>query len=661
MRFLSVLAFVTGLCSAQDFERLAAEPHHAGSPGSRAAAEYARELFAGFGLEAKIETFEAMLPYPKSRLLEMTAPVRYVARLTEPAIASDADSTDANQLLTYNAYSASGDVTAPLVYVNYGTLEDYELLKRLGIDVRGKIVIARYGRSWRGVKPKLAAAYGALACLIYSDPKEDGYFAGDVYPKGPYRPPAGVQRGSVLDMAIHPGDPLSPGFASEPGGRRLPIGEAKTLMTVPVLPISYEDALPLLQNLAGRVAPEDWRGALPITYHLGPGASMVHLKLEMDNSTRPVHNVIATIPGSALPDQWIIYGNHHDAWVNGAADPLSGAVALLETARALGEMRKQGWRPKRTIKLCLWDAEEFGLVGSTEWVEKHAEELSKKAVVYLNSDSTGNGVFSAGGSSPLEQFTTDLLRQFSDPLTGKSVLEAAVGPARRRAGVGLALSPLGSGSDYVSFAHHLGIASANYGFGVEMAGVYHSVYDSLTWFRQFGDPGLKYTRLFSAIMATGVMRLADASLLPFRYGAFARNAEAYVNELSALRGGGNGQLNLQVVATAVSELKQTATALDALLAKPASASRHAAVNETLYLAERALCPTEGLSGRTWYRNVITAPGQLTGYGAKTFPGIREAAEFARWEEANQQARVLAAALAAYNARLREAVRLLRAE
>ena len=677
MRSLLGLALVAGVCSAQNYERrvrdlpdaarmnqyfdrMAAEPHHAGSPGSKAVADYARGLFAAFGLDVKIETFEAMLPYPKARLLEMTAPVRYTAKLTEPGIAADPDSTDRNQLPTYNAYSASGDITAPLVYVNYGTLEDYEELKKLGVDVRGKIVIARYGKSWRGVKPKLAAANGALACLIYSDPKEDGYFMGDVYPKGPYRPPAGVQRGSVLDMAIYPGDPLSPGFASEPGGKRLALSEARTLMSVPVMPISYEDAQPLLQNLAGQVAPEAWRGALPITYHVGPGASMVRLKLEVDSATRPVYNVIATIQGATFPDQWIIYGNHHDAWVNGAADPLSGAVALLETARALGELRKQGWKPQRTIKLCLWDAEEFGLVGSTEWVEKHADELQRKAVLYLNSDSTGNGAFSAGGSSPLESFTVELARDFTDPATGITVLEASGASTRRRNAGGLTLSALGSGSDYVGFAHHLGIAAVNYGFGTEMGGVYHSIYDSLAWYRKFGDPGLIYTRLFSAMMATGLVRLADAPLLPFRYAAFSRNLETYTKEL-ALLPGARGKLDLQAVTAAASKLKVTTAELDTALMKPAAGAKLNEANVALYLAERTLCPPEGLPGRTWYRNLITAPGQFTGYGAKTLPGIREAAEFARWDEANQQAQALAGALAAYDMRLRAALNFLKGE
>ena len=380
-------------------------------------------LLKEWGLAARMEVFEALLPYPKERRLEMTAPVAYRARLAEPAIPEDPDSGDANQLPTYNAYSGSADVTAPLVYVNYGIPEDYETLQKLGVDVRGRIVIARYGRSWRGTKPKVAAEHGAVGCLIYSDPRDDGYFQGDAYPRGPFRPPAGAQRGSVMDMPLYVGDPLSPGWASEPGSKRLSPAEAVTLLKIPVLPISYEDAQPLLANLGGPVAPEAWRGALPLTYHIGPGPATVRLQVELDQETRPVYNVIATLTGSELPDQWVIYGNHHDAWVNGGSDPASGAAVVLETARSLAALAKEGWRPKRTIMLALWDAEEFGLVGSTEWLEKHRPELEQKAVAYLNSDTNGRGFISAGGSSILEQFVREVLDDISDPATGKRLLE----------------------------------------------------------------------------------------------------------------------------------------------------------------------------------------------------------------------------------------------
>ena len=360
--------------------RMASTPHQAGSPASKAVAEYLAAQLKDWGLDVHTEQFEALMPYPTSRLLEMTAPVKFHAELKEPPITEDPASSQPGQLPTYNAYSASGDVTGPLVYVNYGIADDYEMLRREGIEVKGKIVIARYGRSWRGVKAKLAQENGAIGCIIYSDPRDDGYFQGDVYPKGPMRPEFGVQRGSVLDMALYPGDPLSPGWAAEPGAKRLPLAEAKTLMKIPVLPISYGDARPLLEQLNGATVPETWRGALPITYHTGPGPAVVHLKVDFDWSTKPLHDVIATIPGSVYKDQWVVYGNHHDAWVNGASDPASGAAVLLETARTLSVLTRQGWRPKRTMVFALWDGEEFGLMGrDTNGPRKHLEGAPERS------------------------------------------------------------------------------------------------------------------------------------------------------------------------------------------------------------------------------------------------------------------------------------------
>ena len=383
---------------------ITAEPHHAGAPGSRKVADYVLAKFKSWGLNAQIEEFESLIPYPTERVVELVGPERYVAKLKEPPVDVDGDSNDAGQLPSFNAYSADGDVTADLVYVNYGTPEDYEELAKLKIDVKGKIVIARYGRSWRGIKPKVAWEHGAVGCIIYSDPRDDGYFPGDVYPAGAYRPEQGVQRGSVMDMPIYPGDPLTPGWASERGGRKLDRSEAKTLLKIPVLPISYADAVPLLSNLKGPVAPESWRGALPITYHVGAGPAKVHLKLAFEWQERPLFNVIARIEGSQYPDEWVIHGNHHDAWVNGASDPTSGNVALMETARGLGDLLKTGWRPKRTIVIASWDGEEWGLLGSTEWVEKHQAELTTKAVAYVNSDSTGKGWLVMEGSHSLHTF-----------------------------------------------------------------------------------------------------------------------------------------------------------------------------------------------------------------------------------------------------------------
>jgi N-acetylated-alpha-linked acidic dipeptidase len=646
-------------------ERMASKPHHAGSAGSRAVAEYALGLFKEWGFDAHLETFEALLPYPTSRTLEMTEPVRYRAALKEPAIPDDSDTSDPNQLPTFNAYSATGDVTAPLVYVNYGVQEDYAVLATLGIDVKGKIVIARYGHSWRGIKPKLAQENGAVGCLIYSDPRDDGYFQGDIYPNGPMRPPQGAQRGSVMDMAIYPGDPLTPGWASVAGAKRLPRAEAKTILKIPVMPISYGDAQPLLEQLRGPVVPETWRGALPITYHAGPGPATVHLKLDFDWTNKPVNDVIATMAGGVYKDQWIVYGNHHDAWVNGASDPISGAAALLETARTLAAMHKQGWQPKRTIRLALWDGEEFGLVGSTEWVEKHQEELERKGAVYLNSDSNGRGSISAGGSHTLEVFMREVLRDLNDPTTQKSLLDSGrVG--KDGAPRLFKLAALGSGSDYVGFLHHAGVASLNLGFGgADAGGVYHSAYDTLNWFRRFSDAELNYGRTLAQVMITTLMRLADAPVLPFEFHTLSRTVRGYVDDIQKEAQQAGGTVDIHDVQAQLAKLHTASEAynaeLTALMKRVASIApeKLARVNESLEHAERTLLLPDGLPHREWYRHQIYAPGLYTGYGVKTLPGIREAADAKRWEEANQQARRVAQALRAMCAQVEEATRLLK--
>ncbi len=413
-------------------EFISSEPHNAGSPRSKAVAEYIRSTLQEWGLDAHIEEFEALMPFPTVREVAVLGPKPYVASLKEPVIPQDPDSGDANQLPTFNAYGATGDVTGEVVYANFGVPEDYEWLDKAGISVKGKIVITRYGKSWRGIKVKVAAEHGALACLIYSDPHEDGYFQEEVYPKGPMRPPGGVQRGSVVDMPLYPGDPLSPGWASEKGSKRLSLAEAKTLMKIPVLPLSYADAQPILEQLTGPVVPQDWRGSLPITYHAGPGATRVHMKTDYDWTSKPLFDVIATIPGSEAPDEWVMAGNHHDAWVNGADDPVSGAVALLETARSLATLQKQGWKPKRTIKIAFWDGEEFGLLGSTEWAEKHQDELKQKGVAYLNSDSTGRGWLNVGGSHTLEEFLAQVAAAIEQPGTNQGPGGLCAAPSAAR-------------------------------------------------------------------------------------------------------------------------------------------------------------------------------------------------------------------------------------
>ena len=628
-------------------KHMSAEPHAAGSAAGLSVAKYALDLFQKWGLEAQIEQFEALLPYPVERSVEMIAPVRFKLRLAETPLKEDPDSADAKQLPTYNAYSASGEVTAEAVYVNYGLPEDYEYLKKIGVDVRGKIVLARYGKSWRGTKPKVAAENGAAACLIFSDPKDDGFWRGDVYPKGPFRPPQGVQRGSVMDMPISVGDPLTPGWASEAGAKKLTIKEAKSLMTIPVLPIGYGDARPILEKLTGPVAPEDWRGALPFTYHIGPGSSKLHLKLKLDSGIRPVYNVVAKIPGQN-PNQWVIYGNHHDAWVNGAHDPLSGAAVVLETARVLAAMRLTGWKPKRTLLFTLWDAEEFGLIGSTEWVEKHQAELRNKAVVYINSDSNGVGTLGASGSHSLEQFMEQVARDTKDPKTGKTLLQLprrATEPQQ-----GFKLGALGAGSDYVAFMHHAGVASLNLGFaGANNGGVYHSIYDSYAWYTRFGDKDFKYGKLLSEVMVRTILRFSESAILPFEFSRLAATIRQYTEEID--KQAGAKKVEWQIVPTELSRMDSLAKQFDVQVSRVSAiegSSALAAANTALGKVEQGLQIEGGLPQRPWYRHSLTAPGMYTGYGAKTLPGIREAVDLNRTQEANQQANILGTVLAKFN-------------
>jgi N-acetylated-alpha-linked acidic dipeptidase len=683
--------------------RLAARPHHLGSPWGLANARWMRDRFAAWGWDARIETFDVLFPTPRERVVELVAPRRFRAALEEPAVPGDPTTAQrAEQLPGYHAYSADGDVTAPLVYVNYGVPADYDRLERMGVPVRGAIVIARYGGSWRGIKPKVAAERGAVGAIIYSDPRDDGYFAGDVYPAGPMRPPAGVQRGSVADMPYHPGDPLTPGVGATPGAKRLARDEAKTITKIPVLPVSYADAQPLLRALGGPVAPEEWRGALPLTYHVGPGPARVHLRVQSHWKLQTVHDVIARIPGTDAPDEWIIRGNHHDAWVNGAVDPVSGMVAVLEEARALGELLRHGWRPRRTIVYAGWDGEEQGLLGSTEWAEAHADELRAKAVVYLNTDANGRGFLNAGGSHTLEALLNDVARDINDPETGISVWsrwrlrEIARGStdARKelRERADLRLEPLGSGSDYTPFLQHLGIASLNLAFGSEgfgSSGVYHSAYDDYRWFSRFGDTTFTYGRALAQLAGTTVIRLAGAEVLPYEFRPLHDAAAKYAQEVKKLladRQDEAAERNRQIeegVFAAIRDPWQPEadperldlppaldfTALDsALAALERSARRYdeqrgrwaegqrgrtsldpgvlKELNAKLIATERALTRDEGLPGRPWYRHQVYAPGFYTGYGVKTLPGVREAIEERRWDEAREQVARLAEVLGA---------------
>jgi N-acetylated-alpha-linked acidic dipeptidase len=662
-------------------QRLSARPHHVGSPYDKDNAEWLAAQFKAWGLDAKIEVFDVLFPTPKERLVELLEPTSFKAKLEEPALSVDPTSSQKNeQLPVYHAYSKDGDITAPLIFVNYGIPADYEELLRLGISVQGKIVIAKYGGSWRGIKPKLAAEHGALGCIIYSDPKEDGYAMQDVYPKGPARPSFGAQRGSVMDMPVYPGDPLTPGIGAVPGATRLPLDQAQTITKIPVLPISYADAEPLLRALGGEVAPATWRGALPFTYHVGPGPAKVHLKVTSNWDTKPLYNVIVRIPGSTYPDEWVLRGNHHDAWVNGAEDPVSGAVALMEEGRALSELLRQGWKPKRTIVLCLWDGEEPGLLGSTEWVETHAAELSAKAVAYINSDGNSRGYLSMGGSHSLENFLTEVARDIEDPETKMNVMarrrlhDIRDMPDKRadlRSRPDLRIGALGSGSDYTAFIDHLGIASIDMSYGGEDmgGGQYHSIYDDFYYYTHFLDTTFVYGRALAQTAGTAVIRLADAEVLPFQFSNFLETVKGYANEIKQAAAKQRSDIeehNRQVdegVFNATADPKKPVPApakdpvppylnfapLDnalGLLSRSvdkyekslaaAGDNASAKANARLIQSERKLIDDAGLPGRPWFKHTIYAPGFYTGYGVKTIPGVREAIEQKRWAEAEAQ-------------------------
>lgn len=675
--------------SRQNFQqwlkRLAAKPHHVGSPGSKETAEYIAAQFRAWGYETKIETFYPLFPTPKSRLLEMTSPTRYTAKIEEPVV--DGDETSGikqDNLPVYHAYSTDGDVTGELVYVNYGLPDDYRKLREMGIDVRGKIVLARYGASWRGIKPKVAAENGAIGCLIYSDPRDDGYFMGDVYPRGAWRPSQGAQRGSVMDMPVYPGDPLTPGKAATDPNRAPDPKQASTVTKIPVMPISYGDAEPLLRALNGPVAPSDWRGALPLTYHIGPGPAKVHLKLEFNWRLAPAYNVVAKMTGSEKPDQWVLRGNHHDGWNFGAGDPLSGMIAVMEEARVIGELAKTGWRPKRTLMFLAWDGEEPALLGSTEWGEQHAEELQKHAVAYINSDGTSRGFLRVGGASALDLFSSQTARDLTDPQTRVSVLDryAASRKVAKEDGE-FHVSPLGSGSDYTVFQHHLGIPSLNIGFGGEGGGggVYHSNYDSYDYYVRFADPDFQYVSATAQLGARMSLRLANADWLPLRADSTARSVRTWTNEVIKLADDMRAQtrrqnelissgalklasdprktfvvperegevpfLNFAPLQNAVGRLETAAAALTKVDPSKLSATQITALEDALRIAEQKFLRKEGLPRRPWFRHMLHAPGFYTGYGVKTLPGIREAIEQREWQEADAQIGFTANAITAY--------------
>ena len=679
-------------------KRLSARPHHIGSAYNKENADFIASQFRSWGFDTQLEQFDVLFPTPKTRLVEMTAPEKFTLKLNEPALKEDATSSQQNeQLPTYNAYSIDGDVTAPLVYVNYGTPSDYEELAKRGIDVKGRIVISRYGGSWRGIKPKVAAEHGAIGCIIYSDPRNDGFYQGDVYPKGAWRNENGVQRGSVMDMPLYPGDPLTKGIGATKDAKRIARSQAETLTKIPVLPISYSDSLPLLKNLDGAVVPDSWRGALPVTYHFGGGTPTVHLKLEFNWNTVTIYDVIAKMAGSERPDEWIIRGNHRDAWVNGADDPLSGQVAMMEEARAIGELVKTGWKPKRTIVYAAWDGEEEGLLGSTEWVETHADELRRKAAVYINTDSNGRGFLGVGGSHTLEKFINEVAKDVPDPQTQMSVWERTRAnnivngsPAVRKEVMDradLRIDPLGSGSDFTPFLQHLGIASLNIGFGGEDGGgSYHSIYDSFDHYTRFGDPGFKYGIALAKVCGHATIRLADADVLPIEFTNFAETVSKYATEVQTLADTMRDEtrtsnqfitsgmlkavqdptetyivparkdpvpyLNFAPLQNAVAKLNANAKSFQkASEGTQLAPEQQRKLDAVLLNSERFLTNDSGLPRRDWFKHQIYAPGFYTGYGVKTLPGIREAIEQRNWKEAEDQIRVVSGVIERFAAEI----------
>ena len=645
-----------------DFDVMTAAPHHTGSPYQIKLADYVAEQFTKAGLEASRYEYGVLLPWPGERRIEILAPDHVKLQVEEDTLPGDKWANMRGILPAYNAYSPSGDVTGDIVYVNYGIPADYETLTQLGIDVKGKIVLARYGGSWRGIKPKVAAEHGAIACLIYSDPHEDGYFQGDVYPDGPFRGWGMIQRGSVMDMPHYPGDPSTPGRPSKPGVERLAMDKIDTFSPIPVQPLSYRDGLELLKRLRGPVAPEPWRGSLPITYHVGAGPARVRMTLQMDYAQRRLINVAGKIIGGEFPDEWIIIGSHRDAWVFGASDSVSGHVSMMSVARAMGDMVKQGWKPRRTIVFLSWDGEEQGLLGSTEWVEDLAADLRAHTAVYVNRDAGAGGVnFGSSAVHSLTPFVHELAQAIQPEGSSKTLYEGWLERVREQAPPRGAepmlkappVGALGSGSDYTGFLDHLGIASLDMGLsGRGGDGTYHSTYDNPSWFKTFIDPQFTHSVLAAQVTGVALLRLADAQILPFDYESYGNQILEYVTEIEtqATKASAAGARTVdfaglqgaaRAFAKAGAELRARG---DAALAGTADRAALSEINRRAIMAERDLIEPAGLPDRPWYRHVIYAPGLYTGYGVKTIPGVREAVDAGNYARAAEQAQVVIRAL-----------------
>jgi N-acetylated-alpha-linked acidic dipeptidase len=623
------------------------EPHIAGSERNNELARYIAAEWKKQGLEdVVIRRYDVYTTFPKSASLELISPVHYTAGLREKAYDVDPDTRNPNVTGAWGGMSISGEVTAPVIYAHSGNPEDYAVLRKAGIDVKGKIVLVRYSNpySYRGFKALTAEREGAAAMLVYSDPLEDGYKKGKVFPDGPWGPESHVQRGAITYDFIVPGDPLTPGWASVPGAKHIPVSEAKSLPKIMALPLSWADAKPLLENMDGSAAPTDWQGGLPIQYHLGGGRAVAHLKIEMDNSIKPNYVVEGRIRGAEIPDEWVVLGNHRDAWVFGGVDPSSGTASMMEMTRAFGKLLKEGIRPKRTLVVCSWDGEEVGLTGSTEWGEQFADELRKKAVAYLNVDSSTSGPnLQASAVASLSPMLVETTRSLQDP-SGKSLYDAWKLSEKNPPDDKLADTRIGSGSDHTVFLNFVGLPVIGLQFDGPY-GVYHSMYDDFYWMNHFGDPGYRYHTLMSQLWGVLALRLANADLLPFDFASYARNVRGFVNDLTRRKNMSN--LNLKPVMEGISQFENAGRSLDgsitgSLASGKLSPAKVEALNQGMMQVERNWINPDGIPGRPWFKHILY--GARFTYAHLELPGLTEAVEKGDWSTARQQADILQRAL-----------------
>ena len=641
-------------------------PHVAGSPEDRKTAEYVAQKFREAGLDTQIVEYKVLLSFPQEVSIDVTAPAN--VKMHGPSrehVDGDPYQDDPRVLPAYNAYSPSGDVEADVVYANYGTPQDYKQLDALKVDVRGKLVLVRYGGNYRGVKSLVAQERGAAGVVIYSDPIDDGYYRGDVYPKGPFRPATGVQRGSVNYTFKYAGDPTTPGIASVPtlpDSQRTPPEQALDLPKIPTMPISYGDAAPILQNLGGPESPRDWQGALPFTYHIGPGPVRVKMHLKMDTPYKSIWDVIGTVRGREFPDEWVLGGNHRDAWAYGAVDPNSGTAAMLESVHGIGDLLKSGWKPRRTLVFSSWDAEEDGMIGSTEWGEQHAQELDR-AVAYFNMDVGVAGPnFGASAVPTLKQFVRDVTKQVPSVKGGtvyqvwkdagereraKNVSPDLGGsqnrPPAAKVENDVDVGDLGSGSDYSVFLQRLGVPATDIGSGGPY-GVYHSVFDNFAWFKKFGDPDFKYEQQMARVFGVEMLHMAGADYLPEDYELYGKEIVSYVEQaqMKARQTFGAQSPPFADALTAAQRFERAGAQIRQV--QSAASIDFARLNRTLSNTERALLIQQGLPNRPWFRHAIYAPGEYTGYAAVVIPGVNEALDASDSQLVQQQLSILSAVL-----------------